>query len=138
MEGYIAKDYTLEAFERDFTEPSAKCFLFCDDEKIIGYLRIRKNSEVDHLIGNNNIEIHRIYVDKEYHGQKIADQLMRLAIDIAKENKHDWIWLGVWEHNPRAQRFYQKWGFEKFGQHDFYMGEERQTDWLMKKDLRSN
>ena len=60
---------------------------------------------------------------------------MQLAIDIATEGKFDWIWLGVWEFNPRAQKFYQKWGFEKFSEHAFYMGEEKQTDWLMRKAL---
>ncbi len=87
MESYIAQDYTLEAFERDFAEPTAKCFLICDDDKIIGYLRVRRNSEADHLIGSNNIEIQRLYVDKAYHGLKVADRLMQLAIDIAKGNK---------------------------------------------------
>ncbi|MEJ0033174.1 MAG: N-acetyltransferase [Bacteroidota bacterium] len=137
MEGFIASDYTIEKFTREFYEPGSKYFFVCDDDgKAIAYMRVRKNPEADHFLGSNNIEIQRLYVDHAWHGRKIADQLMHLAIDIAKENKHDWIWLGVWEHNPRAQRFYQKWGFERFSEHDFYMGEERQTDWLMKKDLR--
>lgn len=145
MEGFISKDYTFENFERELHEADTKYFFACDDEgKAIAYMRLRKNPEVDHLIGSNNIEIQRIYVDQAHQGQpgpggrKVADQLMQLAIDIAKEKKHDWIWLGVWEHNLRAQRFYQKWGFEKFSEHDFYMGDERQTDWLMRKDLRSS
>lgn len=138
MEGFISKDYTFENFQRELDEPDSKYFFACDDDgKAIAYMRLRKNSEVDHFLGNNHIEIQRIYVDQAYHGRKVADQLMQLAIDVAREKKHDWIWLGVWEHNPRAQRFYQKWGFERFSEHDFYMGDERQTDWLMKKDLRS-
>jgi ribosomal protein S18 acetylase RimI-like enzyme len=139
MEGFIASDYTIDKFTREFYEPGSLYFFVCDDNgKAIAYMRIRKNTEADHLLGSNNIELQRLYVDHSYHGRKIADRLMQLAIDIAKENKHDWIWLGVWEHNPRAQRFYQKWGFERFSEHDFYMGEEKQTDWLMRKDLRSN
>jgi ribosomal protein S18 acetylase RimI-like enzyme len=144
MEGFISKDYTFENFQHELNEPDSKYFFACDDEgRAIGYMRLRRNSEVDHLIGDNNIEIQRIYVDQAYQGtpapggRKVADQFMELAIDIAKEKKHDWIWLGVWEHNPRAQRFYGKWGFERFSEHDFYMGEEKQTDWLMKKDLRN-
>jgi ribosomal protein S18 acetylase RimI-like enzyme len=136
MEGYIEKDYKVSDFEREFKEPHARYFFACDNEKAIGYLRVRRNTEVDHLLGTNNIELQRIYVDHAYHGQKVGDTLMQLAIDIATEGKYDWIWLGVWEHNPRAQRFYQKWGFEKFSEHPFYMGEEKQTDWLMRKQLR--
>jgi ribosomal protein S18 acetylase RimI-like enzyme len=144
MEGFISKDYTFENFQRELKEAGSKNFFACDDDgKAIAFMRLRKNSEANHFLGDNNIEIQRIYVDKDYHGQRgpggltVADQLMQLAIDIAREQKRDWIWLGVWEHNPRAQRFYQKWGFERFSEHDFYMGEERQTDWLMKKDLRN-
>jgi diamine N-acetyltransferase len=135
MEGFIAKDYTVESFEKEFTEADAKCFFICDGDKPIGYLRLRKNSEVSHILGHNHIEIQRLYIDHAYHGLKAGDKLMQLAISIAKENDHEWIWLGVWEHNPRAQRFYQKWGFERFSEHDFYMGEERQTDWLMKRPV---
>jgi len=137
MEGFISADYKIENFEREFTEPGQRYFFVCDDDgTAIGYLRLRRNTEVDHLLGTNNIEIQRIYVDHAYHGRKVADHLMQLSIDIANENKHEWIWLGVWELNPRAQKFYQKWGFEKFSEHDFYMGKEKQTDWLMRKSLR--
>jgi ribosomal protein S18 acetylase RimI-like enzyme len=136
MEGFIAKDYTVENFEKEFGEAGSSTFFICDESKPIGYLRLRRNPEVDHLLGTNNIEIQRIYVDQDYHGRKVGDQLMQFSIDIATKNNHDWIWLGVWEHNPRAQRFYQKWGFEKFSEHDFYMGEERQTDWLMRRSLK--
>jgi len=135
MEGYIEKDYKVSDFEREFSEPHQRYFFVCDGNKAIGYLRVRRNKEVDHLLGTNNIELQRIYVDHAYHGQKVGDKLMQLAIDIATEGKFDWIWLGVWEHNPRAQKFYQKWGFEKFSEHPFYMGEERQTDWLMRRKL---
>lgn len=136
MEGFISKDYTLEKFQAEFNEPGARTFFVCDDSgKGIAYLRVRRNPEADHYLGSNNLELQRIYVDHAYHGQGIADKLMQLAIDIANENKNEWLWLGVWEHNPRAQRYYQKWGFERFSEHDFYMGDERQTDWLLKKKL---
>ena len=136
MEGFIAKEYKVENFQREFTEAGSSYFFICDGEKPIGYLRLRKNPEVDHILGSNNIEIQRIYVDQAYHGLKVGDRLMQCAIDVAKKNNHEWIWLGVWELNPKAQRFYQKWGFEKFSEHDFYMADEKQTDWLMRKPLR--
>jgi ribosomal protein S18 acetylase RimI-like enzyme len=60
---------------------------------------------------------------------------MQRCIEIAKEMHREIIWLGVWEHNQQAINFYTKWGFEKFGEHDFVLGNDVQTDWLMKKDL---
>lgn len=135
LEAFLERDYSPESFKREFEEAGSRYFFISDDDRAAGYLRLRKNSEVDHVLGTNTIEIHRLYVDPLYHGKKVGDQLMQLAIDIAKQNNHDWIWLGVWEHNPRAQRFYEKWGFEKFSDHNFFMGKEKQTDWLLRKKL---
>lgn len=135
MEGAIEKEYNLAGFEREFTEEGQRYFFICDNDKPIGYLRLRKNPEVDHLLGKNHIELQRIYVDHAYHGQKVGDRLMQLAIDLATEGNYEWIWLGVWELNPRAIKFYEKWGYEKFSEHPFYMGEEKQTDWLMRRKL---
>jgi ribosomal protein S18 acetylase RimI-like enzyme len=60
---------------------------------------------------------------------------MEKALIYARENRYDWIWLGVWERNFNAQHFYAKWGFEKFGEHVFQMGDDPQIDWLLKKKL---
>lgn len=43
--------------------------------------------------------------------------------------------LGVWEHNHRALRFYEKNGFIAFGTHIFQLGNDQQTDILMKKSV---
>ncbi len=135
MEAFLARDYSIESFQKEFTEPGSRYFFISDGSTPAGYLRMRRNTEADHLLGPNNIELHRIYIDKSYHGKQVGARLMRLALDIAKEGKFEWIWLGVWEYNPRAQRFYEKWGFEKFSEHIFHMGDEEQTDWLLRKKL---
>jgi ribosomal protein S18 acetylase RimI-like enzyme len=136
MEAFLERDYSTESFQKEFTEPGSRYFFISDGETHAGYLRVRRSTEVDHLLGTNNIELHRLYIDKPYHGQRVGHELMQLAMDIATEGQYEWIWLGVWEHNPRAQRFYQKWGFEKFSEHIFHMGEEKQTDWLLRRRLR--
>jgi ribosomal protein S18 acetylase RimI-like enzyme len=99
--------------------------------EIIGYAKMRVN-----LVENpdmKSLEIERIYISKDYHGQKYGAMLMQKCIDVAIENNYESIWLGVWEHNPKAINFYQKWGFEIFGEHIFQLGDDAQTDFLMKK-----
>jgi ribosomal protein S18 acetylase RimI-like enzyme len=54
---------------------------------------------------------------------------------MAGVKKKAYIWLGVWEHNTAAIRFYERLGFEKFAMHPYYIGKDRQTDWLMKMNL---
>ena len=70
-----------------------------------------------------------------YLGTGVGQQLMRQCIFIAKELKKEIIWLGVWKKNPRAIAFYTKWGFEKFSEQDFLLGNDLQKDWLLMKKL---
>ena len=69
---------------------------------------------------------------KKFHGENVGKSLYNKAIQIAKNKKAKYVWLGVWEHNPRAIRFYQKNGFVIFDKHVFIVGEDEQTDLLMK------
>lgn len=135
LEAFLNTDYTIDKFQNEFKEAGSRYF-FAEAEGVpAAYLRLRKNDEAEKYLGKNTIELHRIYVDQNYQGRKIGAQLMQQAVDIATELKVDWIWLGVWEHNPKAQNFYHQWGFERFSEHAFRMGDELQTDWLMKKRI---
>lgn len=71
-------------------------------------------------------------MDVNYQGKKVGSALMRFALDYARAQNLEWIWLGVWENNHRAQEFYAHWGFERFSEHIFMMGPDPQTDWLMR------
>lgn len=87
-------------------------------------------------MGNlNALEIARLYVLKDKIGTGVGKGLMISSIDIAKQKSKQVIWLGVWEKNARAIDFYTKWGFEKFGEQEFLLGNDLQNDWLMKKEL---
>jgi ribosomal protein S18 acetylase RimI-like enzyme len=78
------------------------------------------------------LEIERIYVLKDFHGKSVGQVLYNKAIDIAKEKKTKYVWLGVWEENPRAISFYKKNGFVEFDKHIFILGDDEQTDIMMK------
>jgi ribosomal protein S18 acetylase RimI-like enzyme len=66
----------------------------------------------------------------------VGKALMAKCMEIASESEKDLVWLGVWEQNVRAIRFYSHWGFRKFSEHVFMLGDDRQTDWLMCKPLK--
>jgi diamine N-acetyltransferase len=59
------------------------------------------------------------------------DHAIRLARQLGKR----YVWLGVWEKNVDALAFYGKMGFSAAGRHPFWMGEELQSDLIMKKML---
>lgn len=77
------------------------------------------------------IELHRIYVDKSFHGKGLAQELIATVVGVAEEREAAAVWLGVWEHNPRAIRFYQRSGFVEVGHHVFVVGTDPQRDLLM-------
>lgn len=81
------------------------------------------------------IEIVRIYADTPWIGKGVGPALMQACLDTARNRECELVWLGVWEHNPRAQAFYHKWGFEKIGAHTFMLGDDPQTDWIMARKL---
>jgi diamine N-acetyltransferase len=132
---YMDVAFTKEKIEKEFQEAGSQFFVATEGSTIVGYARVRENDEADHLIGKRNLEIQRVYVDIPWQGKGIANQLMAACEDFARQQKKEWIWLGVWEHNPKAQHFYHKLGYEKFSEHRFMLGNDPQTDWLMKKKL---
>jgi ribosomal protein S18 acetylase RimI-like enzyme len=71
----------------------------------------------------------------EYHGKKVGQLLYDKAIQVATLMQVDYVWLGVWEENQRALSFYKKNGFVEFDKHIFKLGEDEQTDIMMKLSL---
>jgi len=135
MRAFLEESYNLKKLEEEFHEPGSVLCLACEGENVIGFLRLRKSNEVEYKLGKNVIELQRLYIHTEHQGKQVGKRLMEKAIAFAEENKFEWIWLGVWERNFNAQKFYSKWGFERFGEHIFQMGDDPQIDWLFKKKL---
>lgn len=137
---YMDEAFTKEKFEQEFLEVGTRFFIAQESEggkRIVGYARIRKSDEVIELLGDSTIELQRLYIDIPWQGQGIANRLLAVCEEFARANFGvEWMWLGVWEHNPKAQKFYQKYGYQKFSEHTFLVGSDAQTDWLMKKKIR--
>jgi ribosomal protein S18 acetylase RimI-like enzyme len=106
-----------------------------DGTEVAGYLKLREGRKPAGLNGAPALEIARLYVTKPYIGKGAGRLLMQAALDTAKEMGKEVVWLGVWEHNQRAIDFYSAWGFEKFGECDFLLGDDLQHDWLMRKKM---
>ena len=101
----------------------------------VGYLKLNIDQAQNEPMGSNSLEIERIYIEAAYQGRGIGQQLMDFALMKAKEWQKATVWLGVWDRNPRAIKIYERNGFEHFGSHDFQLGNDLQTDLLMKKEL---
>ncbi len=101
----------------------------------LGYMKINFGASQSDLQDFEALELERIYVDSNQLGKGIGQLLLDKAIEIARKAGLIYIWLGVWEHNLNARRFYAKNGFVQFDQHIFTLGNDDQTDLLLKKIL---
>jgi len=138
MAKYLEEAYSHEKLSAEFNNANSFFYFVMLDEKVIGYLKLNKGGSQTELKDNDALEIERIYVLKEFHGKKVGQLLFDKAITIAKEQRVAYVWLGVWKENKRAIQFYTKNGFVEFDQHIFVLGDEVQTDIMMKLQLSQN
>ncbi|HEX8040043.1 MAG TPA: GNAT family N-acetyltransferase [Chryseosolibacter sp.] len=132
---YINSTFTKKAIEHEMSEPGTVFFLAFDGRNVAGYAKIRSGHQPQGLNDGAALEIERLYAHRHYIGKRVGYMLLNTCVSFAKKKGCRTLWLGVWENNSRAIAFYEKNGFKRFGQHTFMLGNDAQTDWLMKKEL---
>jgi len=135
MKRYLEDGFSSKKLKEELTDENAEFYFAELNQDVIGYLKVNTGQSQTEIKDKNALEIERIYVLKEFHGKKVGQFLYDKAIELAKEKNVDYVWLGVWEKNQRAIRFYEKNGFVIFDKHIFKLGNDAQTDILMKLTL---
>jgi ribosomal protein S18 acetylase RimI-like enzyme len=135
MAAYLATAFTPTQLAADLADP--RCvFLIAEGEgTAVGYAMLRSGAAPEQVTGNRPIELVRLYVSRASLGSGVGAALMQACIELSRQRGHETIWLGVWEHNLRAQEFYRKWNFHEVGTHVFQLGEDAQTDLLMQRKI---
>lgn len=136
MQKYLTDNFTEEKLHAELANPDSHFCIAWEGDVAIGYLKVNENDAQTELRETDTLEIERIYVMNAWQGKKVGQLLYEKAVEIAGEKGKSAIWLGVWEENPRAIRFYEKNGFVAFGKHSFMLGNDEQTDIMMRKQLR--
>jgi len=132
MTKYLAEGFSNEKLSTELRNKNSSFYFAKIGDEIIGYLKLNIGSAQNEMSDQNSLEIERIYVLKEFHGKKIGQVLYNQALQVAKEKGVNFVWLGVWEENKRAIKFYENNGFRTFDKHIFLLGDDAQTDILMK------
>lgn len=138
MTKYLEEGFTVEKLTAELNNGSSLFYFAILDNSVIGYLKLNVGSSQTELKDDNALEIERIYVLQEFHGKKVGQVLYEKAMQIAAQINAHYVWLGVWEKNPRAISFYSKNGFVAFDKHIFKLGDDEQKDIMMKKNLESD
>ena len=132
---FLEEAYNINQLSRELQEKDSFHYFFKDEQKVVGYLKLNINHAQTEKKGEDYLEIQRIYFDEAYQGGGRGKKFIDLAVKKAKEYHKTKIWLGVWEHNPQALRFYEKRGFVVTGAHEFYTGDVVDKDLIMEKSL---
>ena len=135
FEAYLRSAFNSEKLQGELENDNSTFFFINSEDAIVGYFKINVGEAQTDLHDGNALELERIYVLKEFQGRQLGTWALKKVVSLAKDLGKQYVWLGVWEKNPNAIRFYEKHGFKKFGKHPYYIGNDRQTDWLMRLDL---
>lgn len=133
MQEYLNTNLTLEKLTAEMNHPGTQFYFAAVGDRNIGYLKINFGQAQTDLQDETSLEIERIYILNEFQGKKIGQFFIDQAILIAETQGLNYIWLGVWDKNSGAIKFYSRNGFVAFSQHPFMLGAEEQTDIMMKR-----
>jgi GNAT superfamily N-acetyltransferase len=128
---FLRETYGVERQRAEIADAGGRVLLAEVGGALAGYAYLKRGPAPACVAGEAPVEISRFYVDGRWHGRRVAQSLMRAAADEARAWGGRTVWLGVWEHNPRAIAFYAKCGFADVGSHLFMVGTDAQTDRLM-------
>ncbi len=135
LEKYLETNFNAQKLSAEIDTLGSQFFLAYGGDEVVGYLKINTGDAQTEFQKNDEFEVERIYVIKAYWGKEVGQTLLDHALRIALKRNFRLVWLGVWEKNYRAIRFYEKNGFVAFDQHYFRVGDDLQTDLLMQKQL---
>ena len=137
MTKYLNEGFSIDKLTTELNDKNAEFYFATHNDNVIGYLKLNFGKSQTELQDDKGLEIERIYVLKDFHGKSVGQLLYDKAIEVARQKNSDFVWLGVWEENPRAINFYKKNGFVEFDKHIFKLGNDEQTDIMMKLKLKN-
>jgi len=132
---YMRQAFNIDQITDELADPRSIFLIAEIVGKPAGYAKLITDSTEDGITAQRPIELSRLYSHQEYLGKGVGQNLMDACFERARDDGQDVMWLGVWEYNPRAQRFYEKNGFIAVGKHTFLLGSDPQTDLLMKRQI---
>lgn len=138
---YLNSHFSPEIQSAELAQPGSLFLILEMDGVPAGYARLHDGAtdasleESDQWGRQHTMELVRIYLLQAWTGRRLGDTLMQACLEQARQRGVAVLWLGVWEHNPRALAFYKRWGFEPVGTHVFQLGHDPQTDWVMARKV---
>ena len=128
---YINKAFNKNQLKKELLNPDCVFYFAYNEKELVGYFKLNTGTAQNEQFEANATELERIYILETHQNRGLGKQLLFKSINLAKANNSTFLWLGVWEQNTKAIKFYQRYGFIKTGTHPYYIGTDKQTDWIM-------
>lgn len=135
VQAYLAEAFTVEQLTKELQNPASTFIVASWEGELLGYTKLNLAEAQTDVQDPASVEVARLYTLEKAWGTGLGQLLLDAAIAFGRQEGKTWLWLGVWEHNARAIRFYEKNGLRIFGSHPFPFGDEIQNDWLMRVEL---
>lgn len=137
MKLYLENAFNREKMEEELSNPGSWFYFALVNGEVAGYLKLNGDGAQSDIHDPESLEVERIYIAKAFHGQAIGKSFLDRAMEVAERLGKKYVWLGVWEENHKALRFYERYGFRIVGKHSFFLGEDEQSDFIMRKDIEN-
>lgn len=135
MAKFLDESYNEDKLGGEMATPGSFFYFLKVDGEVAGYLKLDVDDAQNEDVDPNGLEIERIYLRKSFQHRGLGKKLFEFAEEKGREWGKSVLWLGVWEHNENAKNFYASRGLTRFSEHVFVLGDDRQTDFLLKKAL---
>ncbi len=134
---HVARKFSEEKQRAEIEDPTRHMLVVEVDGMLAAYALVQHPSPCPVTWTDGpTAELERIYVDTPWKGRGLADALMEAILEKAAAVGAESIWLGVWEENPRAIRFYERHGYREVGTTVFVYGNDPQTDKVLARAVR--
>lgn len=137
MDAYLKVTFSEGAQLKEMEDPSSTFFLAELDREVIGYCKTSDLRPSVNSPAGKGFAIARIYIDKQFHNRGLGSRFLKYLENFAIDEGFEYAWLGVWDGNHAAIRFYERLGYQQFGEEPFYItgSSFQDIDLLMWKDL---
>ncbi|NNK60938.1 MAG: GNAT family N-acetyltransferase [Flavobacteriaceae bacterium] len=132
---YLDEAFNTESIKTQLLNAYSHFYFIYLEDLLIGYFKLNVKTAQNERLHENSMELERIYIKASHQNQGLGLQVLIEIFKIAKAAAIKVLWLGVWQENKNAVRFYERHGFKKFGTHPYFIGKDKQTDWLMKYEF---
>lgn len=134
MEQYLKEAFADHQVQQELKHPFSSFYFLFADSQLAGYFKLNTKDAQTEFI-DQGMELERIYLLPDFQRRGLGQEIMDFVHQLATEAAVATLWLGVWEENKAAIKFYERNGFVTFSKHAFMLGQDRQIDLLMRKQL---